>query len=75
MTKSSTTGVWKIVSENRRANVDNKHVLTSEQRGVLNAVYKKLQQEHNNSVQNCELKKSNTIKKLPKYHGGLIPPS
>lgn len=57
MTKSSTTGVWKIVSENGIANVDNKHVLTSEQRGALNTVYKKLQQKHNNSVQNCELKK------------------
>lgn len=53
---SSTTEVWKIVSENGIANVDNKHVLTSEQRGALKAVYKKLQQEHN-SVQNCELKK------------------
>lgn len=40
MTKSSTTGVWKIVSENGIANVDNKHVLTSEQRGALNAVYR-----------------------------------
>lgn len=28
--------------------------------------------EHNISVQNCELKKRNIIKKFPKYHGGLI---
>lgn len=72
MTMLSTTGVWKIVSENGTANADNKRVLTSEQRGALNAIYKKLQQEHNNSVQNCELKKSNPIKKFPNYLGGLI---
>lgn len=38
----STTGVWKIVSENGIANVDNEHILTSEQRDALNAAYKKL---------------------------------
>lgn len=56
MTVLSTKGQT-IVSGNGIANVDNKRVLTSEKRGALHAVYKKLEQEHNNSVQNCELKK------------------
>lgn len=44
--------------------MDNKHVLTSEQSGALKAVYKKLQEEHNNSVQNCELKNQQYDKEL-----------
>lgn len=44
MTVLSTKGQT-IVSGNGIANVDNKRVLTSEKRGALHAVYKKLQQE------------------------------
>lgn len=70
MTMLSTTWVWKIVSENVIANVANKHVLTSEQRGALKATrsYNK-----NTTIQCKTVKlKKITIKKFPNYLSGFI---